>query len=312
MQREVLWLSTIDIPPAIYGDDLLHLLEEKYPENRVLIEGFLASFSELPIELLQKIFSAHTSVWLLSVQLNNALRGCFLETLYSSICEIPVTRWEIMEQINHGKPVSFVYAEDDDRVRCYRILLSEQSLSVGSEEESSSMGSSHSSMESEEDHEPSFENALRSSPYVIDELWQYDFCDGYACVSPSDIEEVEDRDFEARVEMLSEYALLCRRLQRLGRDPSPAKKLLVDTYNRKIAPDLTGVTPVDCGRFFLASYIASNVISNVGLRTVEFDTRDRAQVVRMFEMFRYCRVIVRDEVVRITGTRIDENTFLVI
>ena len=165
MQRKVLWITVADLPQGIHGDDLLHLLEEKYPENRVLIEGFLAVFSGLPIELIQKIFAARSSVHLLSVQLNTTLRERFLETLYNSICEIPITKWEIMQEINSGKSVTFVCNEGDDCIRCYKIMLNYRDQTWSEETPPSQEDSS--CVEGEESF---YEEELLSTPYAIDLL----------------------------------------------------------------------------------------------------------------------------------------------
>ena len=123
---------------------------------------------------------------------------------------------------------------------------------------------------------------------------------------------MEDRDFEAHLEMFSEYALLLKRLGRLRRDISPAKKHLLEAYNREIALDLTStVATVSCGRFFLAGYIATTVLDNVCLRSIELDTQNPDHTGIMAAMFDRHRGMIRRQVAGITEARAEGNTLLV-
>lgn len=290
----VRWITLADILVEVSPLEVSEYLQSKYPDERVLVEGFLAAFAELLPELLLRVFLDPLLLSLL-VRTNRAMAERYSQDFLRIAGARDISREEIIAELDRGGTLSFSETLGTDPVFsfCFKCRLSHtlpDEFSSSSEDSSEDLG----------------------TLYEVTEIESCGAEDGDSVVSGYDDDyQKSSGGVSEDLDLFSEYSLLRQRYSCVNIDPCYGHSRLKARYDSEVAPDLPQVLEErDVRRAYVVCWIAcrdEEADERVGRSPLLEETFPLARQEEIgsiiLPVFALCREMIRLEVTRLTSGR---------
>jgi len=272
-----IWLELKDLPPSLSVSDLPYYLTKTYPGKQVIIKGphDLSTFGSLPSELLGKIIRTKTGLDSISVRINKPIRNYNLNEFYEKQCQIPVSKDEILRELDSGGKVTVFDTDEEETLWMHSYTKNEYGdINVGEVE-------------------------------YCGQDWQNSDFDVMIIHDSGDY-VLGPEHIVTTLDLFSEWKLLEKRDSCMQYNPRYADEHLVKRYNREFGEDLEEpLEEDDVKKTFYANYIAVGLPnSNLFILDDRFDLKEKGQVAEiLIPEYEDAKNLIKSETIKLTGAR---------